>query len=87
MAGIDPHEIIDTRQIVRDVTAYFQNNKDFSDLPRKYKVSISGCPIHCNQPEINDLGIQAVTRIRDGRSEIGFQVRAVTRTSCRRPSG
>jgi len=75
VAGIDPHEIYDTRQIVRDVTAYFQNNKDFSDLPRKYKMSISGCPIHCNQPEINDLGIQAVRRIRNGRSEIGFQVR------------
>ncbi len=75
VAGIDPHEIYDTRQIVRDVTAYFQNNKDFSDLPRKYKISISGCPIHCNQPEINDLGIQAVQRVRDGKSEIRFQIR------------
>ena len=47
-----------------DVTNYFLGNKDFSDLPRKYKISISGCPIHCNQPEINDLGIQAVRRVR-----------------------
>ena len=73
VAGIDPHELYDTRAIVQEVTDYFLGNKDFSDLPRKYKVSISGCPIHCNQPEINDLGIQAVRHPVTG--EIGFQVR------------
>jgi precorrin-3B synthase len=75
VAGIDPNEMYDTREIVREVTDYFLGNKEFSDLPRKYKVSISGCPIHCNQPEINDLGIQAVRRMRDGKAEVGFHVR------------
>ena len=75
VAGVDPNELYDTRQIVQDVTAFFLNNKDFSDLPRKYKISISGCPIHCNQPEINDVGIQAVKRVRDGQEQIGFHVR------------
>ena len=72
VAGLDPDEIYDTRQMIRDVSAYFHNNKDFSDLPRKYKMSFSGCPIHCNQPEINDVGIQAVRR---ANGEIGFHVR------------
>ncbi len=71
VAGIDPHEIYDCRPIIEQVTNYFLGNKEFSDLPRKYKISISGCPIHCNQPEINDLGIQAVHRGK----EIGFHVR------------
>jgi sulfite reductase beta subunit-like hemoprotein len=75
VSGIDPHELYDTRPIIRAVTDYFLGNKEFSDLPRKYKISISGCPLHCNQPEINDLGITAVKRWRNGRSEIGFQVR------------
>lgn len=75
VAGVDPNEIYDTRAIVTEVTNYFLGNKDFSDLPRKYKVSISGCAIHCNQPEINDLGIQAVKRYRDGQVEVGFHVR------------
>ena len=75
VAGIDPNELYDTRKVVEEVTAYFNHNKDYSDLPRKYKVSISGCPIHCNQPEINDLGIQAVKRVVGGKEEIGFQVR------------
>ncbi len=75
VAGIDPNEMYDTRQIVLDVASYFNHNKEFSDLPRKYKISISGCPIHCNQPEINDLGIQAVTRVVGGKEEVGFHVR------------
>jgi sulfite reductase beta subunit-like hemoprotein len=75
VSGIDPHELYDTRPIVRDVTSYFLGNKAFSDLPRKYKISISGCPIHCNQPEINDVGIQAVQRRVKGAWEVGFHVR------------
>jgi sulfite reductase beta subunit-like hemoprotein len=75
VSGIDPHEIYDTRQIVRDVTNYFLGNKEFSDLPRKYKMCIAGCPIHCHQPEINDVGISAVKRRRNGGWETGFHVR------------
>lgn len=76
VAGVDPHELYDTRAITEEVHQYFLGNKEFSDLPRKYKISISGCPIHCNQPEINDLGIQAVERTNaDGTKEIGFHVR------------
>jgi len=75
VAGVDPDEIYGTRDIVQEVTNHFLGNKDFSDLPRKYKISISGCAIHCNQPEINDLGIQAVRRFRNGKVEVGFHVR------------
>lgn len=75
VAGVDPQEIYDTRPIVQEVTNYFLGNKEFSDLPRKYKISISGCSIHCNQPEINDLGIQAVRRKVNGAWEVGFHVR------------
>lgn len=75
VAGLDPNEIYDSRSIVQSVTDYFVGNHDFSDLPRKYKMSISGCPIHCNQPEINDLGLQAVRRYRRDGSEAGFHIR------------
>jgi sulfite reductase beta subunit-like hemoprotein len=75
VSGVDPEEIYDTRQMVRDVTNHFLGNKEFSDLPRKYKISISGCPIHCNQPEINDLGLQAVRRFANGKVEVGFHAR------------
>lgn len=72
VAGIDPDEIYDCRDIVRDITRYFLGNKEFSDLPRKYKMTIGGCPHQCYQPEINDLGMIAV-QLPNG--ETGFHVR------------
>ncbi len=37
-------------------------------LPRKFKISFSGCERHCAQPFINDLGFTAL--VRDGRVTI-----------------
>ncbi|MGQ9738023.1 MAG: nitrite/sulfite reductase [Armatimonadota bacterium] len=76
VAGIDPDEILDARPYVLAVTRYFLNNREFSDLPRKYKISVAGCPVHCAQPEINDIGATAVRRLRaNGEWEYGFHVR------------
>lgn len=60
VAGLDPDEIYDCRGIIHEVTRFFLGNRDFSDLPRKYKITIGGCRYQCYQPEINDLAITAV---------------------------
>lgn len=76
VAGIDKDEITDARKILNEIDLYFLNNREFSDLPRKYKTSVAGCRIHCAQPEINDIGATAVTRERaNGDIEIGYNVR------------
>ena len=75
VAGIDPDELYDCREMVHSITAYFKGNKEFSDLPRKYKMTIGGCKHQCHQPEINDVGITAVSRFRKGTTEVGFHVR------------
>jgi sulfite reductase beta subunit-like hemoprotein len=75
VAGLDPNEVYDCREIIGDITAYFNGNKEFSDLPRKYKITIGGCTHQCHQPEINDLGITAVRRPKNGDWETGFHVR------------
>ena len=53
VAGIDPDEIIDSTPQMLEVNANMTNNRDFSNLPRKYKISVSGCCIRCAQPDIN----------------------------------
>lgn len=76
VAGIDPDEVFDARPWLNEINAFFLTNKDYSDLPRKFKTSIAGCPLHCSQPEINDIGATAVKRDRlNGEAELGFQVR------------
>jgi sulfite reductase beta subunit-like hemoprotein len=72
VAGIDPDEIYDCRDLVLKIGAYFHANKEFSDLPRKYKMAIGGCPHHCHQPQINDVGVTAVRTGPGG--EVGFHV-------------
>ena len=72
VAGIDPDEIIDATPQVLEVAQLLGNNKDFSNLPRKYKISIAGCCIHCAQPDINCLAFFGVRRVKDGKTEIGY---------------
>lgn len=74
VSGLDPEEIYDCRAVVHNVTRYFLGNKEFSDLPRKYKMTIGGCAHQCHQPQINDVGISAVRRRRNGGYEVGFEV-------------
>src|SRR5207253_2660577 len=38
------------------------NTHDFSNLPRKYKISVSGCCIRCPQPDINCAALIGVKR-------------------------
>ncbi|MBI1332666.1 MAG: nitrite/sulfite reductase [Armatimonadetes bacterium] len=76
VAGIDPHEVFDAQPYVEAVHQFFLDNKDFSDLPRKYKLAVSGCPENCAQPEINDIAATGVRReLPNGEFENGFHIR------------
>jgi sulfite reductase (ferredoxin) len=46
-------------------------NADFYNLPRKFKIAITGCRSWCAYPEINDIGLTAVRR----GEEVGFALR------------
>jgi precorrin-3B synthase len=70
LAGVDGHELIDSRPLVAELERTFVGNRDFSNLPRKFKVSVSACVHRCAQHEINDIGLVAVEK--DG--VIGYDV-------------
>jgi len=72
VAGLDAEEFCDATPIVKRVSAFLTGNKDFSNLPRKFKISISGCRQRCAQPDINDIGIYGTERLRANRYEYGF---------------
>ena len=73
VAGLDADELLDASPLVLEATALVNGNADFYNLPRKFKVSISGCRAWCTYPEINDIGFTAVRNPATG--EIGFAVR------------
>ena len=75
LAGIDGEEICDASPLVLEATRLLVGNPDFYNLPRKFKICITGCPVWCSYPEINDVGLTAVTRSLNGRPEVGFSLR------------
>jgi sulfite reductase (ferredoxin) len=75
VAGVDAHEICDASPLALEVTRALAGNDDFYNLPRKFKISITGCNIWCPYPEINDVGLTAIRRGTGAHSEVGFSLR------------
>src|ERR1700716_986582 len=72
VAGVDADEICDASPLALEVSRLLAGNNDFYNLPPKFKISIRGCKVWCPYPEINDIGLTAITRVVNGTSEIGF---------------
>ncbi len=75
LAGVDADEICDASPLVLQATRLLVGNPEFYNLPRKYKICITGCRVWCSYPEINDVGLTAVERTGNGHPEIGFSLR------------
>ena len=75
LAGVDADEIFDASGIALEANEFFVGNAEFYNLPRKFKINITGCRSWCAYPEINDIGLTAVTRRLRGEEEIGFSLR------------
>jgi sulfite reductase (ferredoxin) len=73
VAGVAADELIDASPLVHEATRLLNGNPDFYNLPRKFKVTITGCRSWCVYPEINDVGLTAVRHPDTG--EVGFSVR------------
>ena len=70
-AGIDKDELVDAWPIVKRLDNFFDGNKDFLDLPRKFKIAINTCSLNCGNPESQDLSFTAV---RQPSGKVGFAV-------------
>jgi sulfite reductase (ferredoxin) len=75
LAGLDGHEIIDASPLAVEVAHGLTANPEFYNLPRKFKVSVTGCPLWCSYPEINDVALTAIRREVNGLEEIGYTLR------------
>jgi len=60
LAGIDADEIIDGTPQIAAIGERYIGDSAFSNLPRKFKSSISGCAAQCAIHEINDVAFVGV---------------------------
>jgi len=72
VSGIDYKEVLDAYPVARAISGYFTGNREYANLPRKFKMSVTGCVEDCAQAEINDIGMLPA-RLEDGT--VGFNVR------------
>ena len=73
MAGLDHEELIDASPLAKAIAHEVNGNNEFYNLPRKFKITVTGCPVWCSYPEINDIGLNAVKN--PVTNEIGYSVR------------
>ena len=71
VTGVSREELFDVSGLIAETAGFFYGNREYSDLPRKHKISISACPFQCNAPEINCIALVAL--LKDGHE--GFAVR------------
>ena len=72
VSGLDHEEVIDAYPVAQAINAYFTGNREYANLPRKFKMSVTGCLEDCAQAEINDIGLLPA-RLEDGT--LGFNLR------------
>ena len=66
VAGIAADEIIDGTPAVHEIHRRYIGNKEFSNLPRKFKTAISGSPVQDVVHEINDVAFVGVVHPEHG---------------------
>ena len=59
LSGVDPDELIDTRELCRQITEIFDGSRVYSDLPRKFNIAISGSQQHASHYWSQDISYLA----------------------------
>jgi sulfite reductase (ferredoxin) len=71
LAGVAADELIDASPLAAEISQLLKANPKFYNLPRKFKISVTGCPSWCTYPEINDIGLTAVKH----NGKVGYSLR------------
>jgi sulfite reductase (ferredoxin) len=60
LEGVAADSVLDAGPALRETVDKYIGDPAFSNLPRKFKTSISGCASHCTNHEINDVSFVGV---------------------------
>jgi ferredoxin-nitrite reductase len=71
VSGIDRREVVEAYPVAQAISAYFTGNREYANLPRKWKIAVTGCTEDCARIEINDVGLWPAEHA-DG--SVGFNV-------------
>ena len=73
VSGVDADEVVEALPVAQAISAFFTGNREYANLPRKFKIAVTGCLEDCARVEIDDIGLWPA-RLADGT--VGFNVLA-----------
>lgn len=74
VAGLTPNELFDASPVVQEFTRMFIGNKAYTNLPRKFNVTSTGCKEACTHAEAQDIAMTPATKKIAGAEVVGFNV-------------
>ncbi len=73
--GITPGETIDTYPLAKELTERIVGNRSYTNLPRKFNITITGCLENCCHAETQDVALVPARKLAPGSKEIvGFNI-------------
>jgi len=73
LAGLTPHELFDASPVVQEldrIIVGIKGNPDFTNLPRKFNITVTGCMDNCTHNESQDIAL--IPAKKGGRA--GFNI-------------
>jgi NAD(P)H-nitrite reductase large subunit len=74
LAGLTPHELLDASPVIHEFNEMIVGNREFTNLPRKFNVTITGCLENCCHAETQDIALVPAYRELEGQQVNGFHV-------------
>ncbi len=74
VAGLSPKEKVDAHSQLKALNEHIIGNPEFTNLPRKFNITLSGCPDDCVHAETQDLALVPAVEEKGGNMVYGFNV-------------
>src|SRR5438132_5827191 len=74
VAGLTPNELFDASPVARAFTDTLMGDVAYTNLPRKFNVTITGCRDNCTHAETQDVALVPATKSLGGETVSGFNV-------------
>ena len=74
VAGLTPNELFDASPVAREFTEIFVGSPEFTDIPRKFNVGITGCLDNCTHTASQDIALTPAIKEIEGQKIKGFNL-------------
>ena len=74
LVGVSEDEYFDVRPTLTEFADFFYGNREYSDLPRKHKITVAACPAQCNAPDFHCIALIGAKHPVTGENGYTFRV-------------